>query len=189
VLIVSWNLNRATWSHRRRIHTADEHREQAWTQLRELGADIALVQEATPTRRPGPPANGNAARPAQDLEALRPGRPLVHKVGRLLPGPRRHVLPPATRPGRRGSSPTPTTRSARGSTSSRTSSARSPTSLSRRRRSACRSARSTTSPTRDGLCPATSRRRSDDRPGKPPPPAMQGKKVVSRAQEPRDQRE
>src|SRR5574341_502986 len=46
--IVSWNLNRATWSHRKRLVAAEEHRKQAWDQLAALGADLALIQEAPP---------------------------------------------------------------------------------------------------------------------------------------------
>ena len=46
IRFVTWNLNRATWAARHRFSVGDEHLKEAWTQLRALGADIALVQEA-----------------------------------------------------------------------------------------------------------------------------------------------
>lgn len=46
--VVSWNLNRATWSNRGRIANADEHQRRAWEELGGLGCGVALVQEAPP---------------------------------------------------------------------------------------------------------------------------------------------
>ena len=74
-------------------------------------------------RRADPAAREPDRRPAQDLEALRHGPEVLQPVVRLLAGPRRHVRRDRHRRGRRGSSRTPTTRSAAGSTSSPTCSA------------------------------------------------------------------
>src|SRR6185436_8313838 len=45
---VTWNLNRATWQHRRRFKTAEAHRLGAWSALAGLDAQVALLQEAPP---------------------------------------------------------------------------------------------------------------------------------------------
>jgi endonuclease/exonuclease/phosphatase family metal-dependent hydrolase len=76
--IVSWNLNRASWSQRRRCLTAEEQQRRAWTELAALGADVALIQEAVP-----PP--GNLERPP--VATLPAGA--VAEDWRSRPGPRR----------------------------------------------------------------------------------------------------
>lgn len=76
--VVSWNLNRATWNSRRRCATGDEHARRAWTEIAELGADVALVQEAPP--------------PPPDLERPATGTipaGVEPEDWRSLPGPRR----------------------------------------------------------------------------------------------------
>lgn len=77
--LVSWNVNRATWSHRSRCSTAEEHRRRAWTELTTLGADVALIQEAPP-----PPA-GLDRPPVVTLP-----RGVDAEEWRSLPGPRRY---------------------------------------------------------------------------------------------------
>jgi len=76
--LVTWNLNRATWSSRRRFDDGDEHNRTAWDALRELGADVALVQEACP------PPEGLADPPTATLPAG-----IDAEDWRSLPGPRR----------------------------------------------------------------------------------------------------
>ena len=74
--IVSWNLNRATWQHRKRFTTSEDHRQGGWTQLAALDPDIALVQEAAP------PPDGLERPPLETI-------PSGEEEWRSLPGPQR----------------------------------------------------------------------------------------------------
>jgi hypothetical protein len=69
--IVSWNLNRASWSQRKHFSNTEDHRRAAWTVLATLGADLALVQEASapPLSLDRPPLSTIPA--ADDSEAWR----------------------------------------------------------------------------------------------------------------------
>ena len=64
--------------------------------------------------RADPPAREPHRRPAQDLEAVGHGPEVLQPLVRLLPRPRRDVRGHRHRRGRRGTSRTPTTRSAAG---------------------------------------------------------------------------
>ena len=109
-----------------------------------------------------PPPREPHRRPAQGLEAVGHGPEVLQPLVRLLPRPRRHVRAPPTPPGRPGTSRTPTTRSAAGSTSSPTCSTRSPTSRSRPADVTLPKRQKAPVSTRSRTCRcATSRRHSD----------------------------
>ena len=86
----------------------------------------AQVLAGGQSRGADPPPREPDRRPAQDLEALGHGPEVVQPLVRLLARPRRDVRRHATPSGRPGTSPTPTTRSAAGSTSSATCSSQIP---------------------------------------------------------------
>ena len=87
--------------------------------------------------RADPAAGKPHPRPAEDLEALRPGPEVPTAAGMTTPEPATRCSPRRTPRGRPGTSRTPTIRNAAGSTSSATCSARSPTSPSPSRTSRC----------------------------------------------------
>lgn len=73
--LATWNLNRATWQHRKRFDTAAAHARAAWDQLSTLKVDLALLQEAMPhpTGLLRPPSSVLPADPDRESWRSRPG--------------------------------------------------------------------------------------------------------------------